>query len=258
MNLLNYEQKLQKYQSIFVTIPKFNYLLQQMQQVIIAYRQQLLPNFVLSKLEVTAGDFADLMTNSNFLPMMTLPAKSQFLQNFAKFLDNFRDFIQKDLGIWTLLNAPMMQRWTALFPHLKYLELMAGNGILAHSLQQRGQRVRATDNLSWATTSATGNKPWTTIEKSDALSALLAYYRYVDVVLLSWSPDRDPIDYQILTTIRQLTPRPQFWIIGEYQGATNSLEFWQEARLIYDSRLAQINRLFPSFDLIKDHLFKIG
>ena len=62
MDLLNYEQKLQKYQSIFVTIPKFHYLLQQMQQVINAYRQQLLPNFVLSKLEVTAGDFADLMT----------------------------------------------------------------------------------------------------------------------------------------------------------------------------------------------------
>lgn len=258
MDLLNYEQKLQKYQSIFVTIPKFNYLLQQMRQVIKDYRHHILPNFILTNLEVTAGDFVDLITNTNFLRTMTLPVKSKFLLNFAEFLDSFRDFIQSDLGIWTMLNSPMIQRWTSVFPNLSYLELMAGNGILAHSLRQMDQRVWATDNLSWSADSATGNKPWTTIEKSDALSALYAYYRYVDVVLLAWSPDHDPIDYKILTTIRQLTPRPQFWIIGEYKGATNSSEFWQEASLIYDRRLAQINHLFPSFDLVKDHLFKIG
>ena len=258
MEVSNYEQKLKDYQALFLDIPKFNYLLGQLEQVINTYQKHQLPNFILSDLRVNTTDFTQLMADKQFLSQYNLAAKSDFLQQFARFLDDFRDFIQTKFGIWAMLNQPMMDCWVQLFPHVKYLELMAGNGILASALQERGQQVIATDNLTWAQSSATGQQKWTTIEQLDALEALQQYFNEVDVVLLAWSPDHDNIDVQILQFIRKLNSNLQFWIIGEYQGATNSAEFWQQAHLIYDWRLAKINRLYPAFDIVKDHVFKIG
>ncbi|MBA1435261.1 hypothetical protein, partial [Bombilactobacillus bombi] len=226
MTFINYEQKLIKYQSLFVDVPKFRYLLTQMQQVIQAYRQQRLPNFVLAKLEVNEVDFAQLIANPQFMPGLTLLEKGDFLQEFSRFLDDFRDFIQTKLGIWSLINGPMMDCWVQLFPDINYLELMAGNGILSAALKQRGQSVIATDNFSWSKNSQTGQQCWTNVEVLDALSALEKYHSQVQVVLLAWSPDKDRSDVAILKKIRQLQPFIQFWILGEYLGATNSTQFW--------------------------------
>ncbi|NVY95829.1 hypothetical protein HU830_01220 [Lactobacillus sp. DCY120] len=254
---IDYETKLQLYQTLFQTDPKFSVLLKQLAQTIAAYRQQRLPTFILPNLDVTPDDLTRLLTNSKFSVGKNWSQKEEQIEDLARFLGDFRNYLQEELGIWALLNQPMLTCWTQEFPHYRYLELMSGNGMLSWALRQKQQTVYATDNFSWAQTSKTGRKLWTSVQKQDALTAVLEKGQQVDVILLAWSPDREEIDWQLLQAIRQLQPRPQFWLIGEYRGVTNSQLFWDQAQLHYDRRIAQINRYYPSLDLIKDHLFVI-
>jgi hypothetical protein len=48
-----------------------------------------------------------------------------------------------------------------------------------------------------------------------------------------------------------------FLLIGEVDGATDSKEFWNEAKLVTDSRIKQINRVYSHYDLVHDQLYLV-
>ena len=232
-------------------------LLHQLHQVIMAYTQKQLPNVILSNLEINVQDLIRLIANNEFLPQASIFEKTTYINQLAHFLENFRQYIQKRFGIWAMINQPMMDQWVQQFPQQRYLEIMAGNASLSAALAQRDQKVIATDNGSWAAWSQTSRNCWFPVQKLDARQAVQKYGAESDVILLAWSPDGDPIDWQILQLIRQLPNQPQFWIIGEYQGATNSTLFWQRAHFKYDQRIHNINQYYPHFDLVKDRLLMV-
>lgn len=257
MQNLSYPQQLQQYQKQLQFDKELSYRLQQMQLTLQAYQKQTLPVQSLPPLILDAQDLQRLFLNAQVMPSLTWQEKVNYLENLARFIDDFRQFLQQQYGVWALLNQTMLNCWVQYFPQQSYLELMAGNASLSWGLQQRKQSVIATDDFSWSKQSLTGHQPWLPVQQADALTAIQRYGSQVDVVLLAWSPDREEIDWQILKELRSWAIRPQLWVIGEFRGATNSLRFWQEAHLHYDSRIAKINQFYPAFDLVKDHLFVV-
>ncbi|UQS81507.1 hypothetical protein MOO45_04595 [Bombilactobacillus folatiphilus] len=257
MTQTNYLQQLAKARQVLEFDPKFCHIFDQMQETVSAYQKHRLPARSLPELKLTEVDFVRLMTNKQFLPQDTWVQKQTFLTDLARFLDDFRQFIQQEYGVWAMINQQMMTCWQQQFPHLRYLELMAGNASLSWALRQQKQAVIATDDFSWSQQSQTGHDTWTSVISMDALTALNEFGHQVDVVLLSWSPDRELIDWQLLQELRSWVKPPQFWVIGEYKGATNSMQFWQRAHLDYDARLMKINQYYRGFDLVKDHLFLV-
>lgn len=257
MNILKYEKQLTLYQLDFKMSNKFTRILLALQGTIKSYQNKLLPNFTMPKLELTETDFVKLLLSEDFLDGYTYSEKEEYLDEFAEFLENFRIYIQDKFGVWAMINQPMMDTWVQSLPGKSYLELMAGNGSLSKALEDRHQDVISTDSFAWSNESSTGRELWTKVEKLDALAAIQNYGESVDVILLAWSPDYDRIDVDILNAIRNLKNHPMFLLIGEYKGATNSQLFWHEAKLHYDKRIARINRMYPNFDLVKDHLFSI-
>jgi len=59
----------------------------------------------------------------------------------------------------------------------------------------------------------------------------------------------------ILQKIRQMNVN--FLVVGEKNGATNSKEFWNNAKLIDDSRAKQINRVYSRYDIVHDQLYLV-
>lgn len=56
-----------------------------------------------------------------------------------------------------------------------------------------------------------------------------AFHKYQDqvgVVVMSWSPDGLPLDWELLQAMRAAHTTVDFVVIGEPHGATGSTEFW--------------------------------
>lgn len=204
------------------------------------------------------------LTESTYLlALLTLPSemsvqyKTQMLQRLDHLLHNFRDFVEERFGIWALLTFNFLKRWTQVFPDQTYLEIMAGNGLFSYGLRQFGQHVITTDDLSWGQSSQTTNDLWTPVIPLDALSAVKTYGTTVDAIVMVWSQDQNPIDYQVLQTVRQTCPDTNFFVLGERYGATNSSQFWRAAQLIDSKALQRVNQLYPRFDLIQDQVYLV-
>ncbi|GAY72150.1 hypothetical protein NBRC111893_296 [Lentilactobacillus kosonis] len=135
---------------------------------------------------------------------------------------------------------------------------MAGNGYISQGLQNLGRTVYPTDSLAWETENQTGNHQVIDVEQLDAISAIKKYSDRVNYVIMSWSPDKDPIDVNILNEIRNANNRElKLIVIGEKDGATNSAEFWQQANFIDQAATDKLNEHHQPFDLIKDQAYLV-
>lgn len=170
---------------------------------------------------------------------------------------NFRKYLQYHFGQWTLISQQALSIWTKFWPQRRYLEVMAGNGVLARGLAAHGQEVLATDSFAWQAENKTGRQLHYPVQNIEALTAIRNYGTQVDAIVLSWSPDRDPIDVLIAQQIRQLPNYPDLIVIGEKFGVTNSLLFWQTQPIAFSAQVQMINRYLPQHDLIKEQVFLI-
>lgn len=171
------------------------------------------------------------------------------LIDVTPFFENLRQVLIENLGIWHVCNQQWiddLQRFCG--AQATNLEIMAGNAMITKFLAH----TYATDNFAWKGQDNEHPQPWTNVEKLDALAAVIKYAPIVDNIIMAWAPDSTDIDWQVLRQLRQLHYRGNVIVIGEYQGNTNSKQFWQHARLTCPSIL---NRHHRPFDFIRDKVW---
>lgn len=204
-----------------------------------------------SKLEIPPDKFEEL---SNKL------SKSQVedLRVLNKLLNNFRSYLSRRYGIWSVPNLTTAARLKQEFNVKSALEIMAGNGYWSLALNKVGIKTIATDSLQWAKTSQTGNNSFYPVEKLSAQQAIEKYSN-VDLILCAWAPNFGTEDYDVLQTYRKSCDlRTKLVFIGEKNGATNTNLFWQEAKIVDRKKIKKVNQTFQSFDFIDEKFYGIG
>ena len=182
---------------------------------------------------------------------------SNALPKLDQLLRNFRDYLETTYGMWSYTNTSFISALSDYLAGAPVLEIMAGNGYLSKGLRDHNplQTIFTTDSQAWVKENQTGKHPVTTIEALDALAAIEKYGDQVDYVLMSWAPDKDENDYQVLELLRKRFPDVRLLVIGERDGATNSPKFWHLAQLSQPAALAPVNAGLKSFDLIDEQVY---
>lgn len=181
------------------------------------------------------------------------------LPKLDRLLRNFRDYLEQTYGMWSYVNAPFVSDLSKYIARRNTLEVMAGNGYISSGLRNlnRGQTIFTTDNQAWRSENETGNHPVTQIEKLDALSAFEKYKSQIDFVIMSWSPDKLTIDWQLLQAIRDSKLDITLITIGEQNGATGSHEFWSNAHYIEQETATKLSTHLKTFDLIDEQVYLV-
>jgi hypothetical protein len=179
------------------------------------------------------------------------------LPKLDRLLRNYRDYLEATYGMWSYVNAPYIKSLSEYLHGRPTLEIMAGNGYISSGLRnlRPAQTIFATDSTDWTKENETGKHPVTTIEPLDALAAIKKYGSQVDYVIMSWSPDKLEIDWEVLQLLRKDYPEVKLLVIGEKNGATDSAKFWQNAHLTQDDELKKVNEQLHSFDLIDEQIY---
>lgn len=167
-------------------------------------------------------------------------------------LADFRQALITTYGIWHLPNNRWLDDLHTFIAGRPVLEIMAGNGVIAHGLRARGNDVLATDNFVWSGQDNQRPMPWTPVITCSAAQALRLYPH--PVVIMSWAPDTDDSDWQVLQTLRQTHFPGDFIVIGEKMQATNSPKFWADAQL---TQLPLLNQHHNHFDTIHDQVYLV-
>ena len=172
-------------------------------------------------------------------------------------LNNFRSFISREFGLWSLANLQTAQQIKESFGTKVGLEVMAGNGYWSKALNEVGVTMIATDSFSWARSSSTGRRPFYPTKSYTAGEAVKTFTQ-VDLIICCWAPNFGDGDKKILETWRQYgNPKTTLLFIGEKNGATNTSAFWREANDIHSPQLRKVNRSFETFDFIKEKIYEI-
>ncbi|KRK40334.1 hypothetical protein [Loigolactobacillus bifermentans] len=190
-------------------------------------------------------------------PTQPETALAHTVTQLTQVLDDYREYLASTYGIWSH-TTPALIADLARLPGKRYLEIMAGNGYISAGLRHLGQMVIATDTLEWVAENETGRQLVTAVQAMDALTAVRTYGATVDYIVMSWSPDGVPIDWQVLQLIRQCCPQVPLLCIGEKDGCTGSSAFWQGAHYRQDRQVQQLNRHFAPFDLVQEQVFWVS
>ncbi|ORI96547.1 SAM-dependent methyltransferase [Leuconostoc mesenteroides subsp. mesenteroides] len=167
-------------------------------------------------------------------------------------LSEFRQTIIKSFGVWHLPNKLWLSDLNQFIDGRRVLEIMSGNGVISSQLRLFGNNVIATDNFDWHGQDIQHPDLWTEVICLDALEAIKAMS--YDVVILSWAPDTDETDWQVLQGLRAQHFNGDFIVIGEKNGVTNSQLFWQNAKL---ARPKKLNQHHQPFDFISDQVWLV-
>jgi hypothetical protein len=138
------------------------------------------------------------------------------------------------------------------------MDLMAGNGYITGGIRSLNPaaRIVGIDNFDWQGQGITPN-PITEIVKADALESVRSFSDNLDIILLSWAPDAQDTDFQVLQYLRSsgwIDKGGEFIVIGEKYGATNSNQFWQNAVL---EPINELNYNHTSFDIIDEQVYLV-
>lgn len=184
---------------------------------------------------------------------------SAALPELDRALRNFRDYLEDTYGMWSYVNAPFAKALSGYLNGAPVLEIMAGNGYISKGLRNNNptQKIYTTDSQAWIRENETGKHPVTQIERLDALAAIKKYGHDVQYVIMSWAPDKQETDWEVLQLLRQDYPDVKFLVIGEKDGATDSKQFWQNAQLSQDDDLQRVNQQLHSFDLIDEQIYLV-
>ncbi len=128
-------------------------------------------------------------------------------------LSEFQQKIIKSFGVWHLPNKLWLSDLNQFIDGRRVLEIMSGNGVISSQLRLFGNNVIATDNFDWHGKDIQHPDLWTEVICLDALEAIKAMS--YDVVILSWAPDTDETDWQVLQGLRAQHFNGDFIVIGE-------------------------------------------
>lgn len=220
---------------------------QAIRQTIQDLQEQKLPTKQLPPLGLLPDHKADLMVKF----------PSTAVQQLDNLLNNFRSYLSRAFGIWSLPNLQTASLLKEKFGLQTVLEIMAGNGYWSKALQEAGCQTITTDSLEWAISSETGAHPAVHVRDCDAVNALAEWGGQVDAVLCAWAPNFNQADWQLLQAYRQLQLTSPLFFFGERDGATNSPRFWAGASFRTSPALAAVNRSFHSFDFIDEKFFLV-
>lgn len=260
MNDSTYEQRLRTSQLFFKTIQPIQTQISAIQASLRQLKQRQLPQHNLPILGIDETLYLDLLLvgTQGMWPGVTPSQLQVQIRQTDHLLRNYRQYIQNQFGMWAYITSDLTQAIVKQFPNWRFLEIMAGNGYLSAGLKAAGASVYCTDSLAWTAENETGRQLVTPVQPLSAQLAIQKYAQQVDAIIMSWSPNGVPIDYEVLRQLRQLKPRPVLLCLGERFGATNSTEFWQAAKYHNDDRVSQINRYLRPFDLMRDRFYWIN
>ena len=239
MKLNEFKKQLIQMQQIFAELPSIVQKLQRLRSTIDAFENHQLPPLPLLSLELSP-DY--ILAHIQKYPQ---------LMNLTSFLEDFRQLMITNFGIWHIFNQLWLndlQDFCGLTSH--NLEVMAGNALITSFLKN----TVATDNLRWQGQDNELPQPWTNVIQLDALKAVKKYYSKVDNIIMAWAPDNSDIDYHLLQFLRKVHYQGNFIVIGEQNGVTDSKIFWQNAKLTLND---QLNQHHHSFDFIKDKVWLV-
>jgi len=186
---------------------------------------------------------------------------SAALPKVDQLLRDFRDYLEDQYGMWAYINAPFLKDLAEFVGDRPVLEVMAGNGYISKGLQNLHpqQHIITTDSKAWTkeADNQTGKHPVTTIEGLDAVSAFEKYAGDIDYVIMSWSPDKLTIDWDLLQAIRASDHQVPLICIGEQYGATGSKQFWDQAIYQDGAAVDKLNAHYRPFDLIHDQVYVV-
>lgn len=174
---------------------------------------------------------------------------------YLHLLANFRKYCQYHTGVWSLSSLLFWQYWQRYYRPRQVLEVMAGQGVLSRTLTQLGIPVISTDDKSWVSQNETGRHSVYPVKVIPALKAIQYYGHQVSDIIVSWSPDHDPIDEAMWHMWKRYAPHTRLWIMGERFGVTNSFGFWLSHQPNFDVKLAKLNRLLPKIDVVHETLY---
>lgn len=172
-------------------------------------------------------------------------------------LRSFRNYLETHYGMWAYTPAPFVTDLATFVGDRAVLEVMAGNGYISKGLRDAHKTVFATDSQAWTAENETGRHPLTPIEPLSAVDAFHKYQDQVGVVVMSWSPDGLPLDWELLQAMRAAHTTVDFVVIGEPHGATGSTEFWDHAEFIENADSRALNHHFTQIDLVQDHVYLV-
>ena len=109
-------------------------------------------------------------------------------QEANNLLNNFRSFLSREYGIWSLPNLETAKLIKQEYNVKSSLEIMAGNAYWSKALSEVGIKAIASDSFAWAKSSTTGESPIFETENLDALSAIKKHPE-VDLIICSWAPN---------------------------------------------------------------------
>ncbi|WP_204121673.1 MULTISPECIES: SAM-dependent methyltransferase [Levilactobacillus] len=184
-------------------------------------------------------------------------ALSDALPKLDHDLRSFRDYLETHYGMWAYTPAPFVSDLAKFVGNRAVLEVMAGNGYISKGLRDAHKTVYATDSQAWTAENETGRHPLTAIEALSATDAWQKYQDQVGVVVMSWSPDGLPLDWDLLQAIRATDKDVDFVVLGEPHGATGSEDFWNHAHLLENKESRDLNRHYTQIDLVQDHVYLV-
>jgi hypothetical protein len=183
------------------------------------------------------------------------PKQKQQIVLVNQLLNSFRQYLSIHAGIWSMANLQTARLLKKLFHVQTAIEVMAGNAYWSLALKQVGMQVSASDSLSWAKTSQTGQQPFFPVEKLTATEALRQNPK-VDLILCSWAPNFGHSDLDLVKNWRQYCPQAKLFFIGEKNGVTNSPDFWRLS-FYHNQAVARLNRSFTSYDFIEERFYQV-
>ena len=114
---------------------------------------------------------------------------------YQKEVKEFNTFTSS-LGIWALVDQKWTQELASWIHDRECLEVMAGNGLLAKALTQKGVSILATDDKSWDDPDGEFIA-FHEVERFDALRAINKF-RHKDILIMSWPPPNVAISIDVL------------------------------------------------------------
>lgn len=258
----SYFQQIKNYQIKFKLIPAIVDLINNVLSVDTDLQSGILPNqlpFLEINDQMVSAVQQQIVTqypNQPTLGNKLWNQKIEELMDLDHLLHGLRDELIKRYKMYGYVSAPAVEYMSKYIAGRKTLELMAGYGYLSVGLKSihPSQWIHAVDNESWQFQPQQSLlPPQPLVEKMDALEALKHYGSEAEVIILSWSPDQDEVDLELLAWIRE-NFSGEFLVLGEFKGATNSQMFWEKADL---EPIEEYNQRFESFDLIEEKLYRV-
>lgn len=211
------------------------------------HEQVIAINNIITNLE--NGKILQKSPNSlGFLPdsldiMIEKTARSEKAQEANNLLNNFRSFLSREYGIWSLPNLETAKLIKQEYGVKSSLEIMAGNAYWSKALSEVGIKAIASDSFAWAKSSTTGEAPIFETENLDAISAIKKHPE-VDLIICSWAPNFGEDDVNILNLYRRLIISQFYYLL------VKNLE--QQILLLFGKRqkLRLIKRLIIVFEVL--------